>query len=113
MPNTTWLSDIKLQGNHVTLIPLKKEHAKALVQAASDGELWNLWYTSIPNEEKVDAYIATALSEKELGRSLPLSLSIIRLKRLLARPVIATPIALIIELKLVTHGMQSVTNAQP
>lgn len=71
MPNTTWLSGVKLQGNYITLIPLKKEHAKALVQAASDGELWNLWYTSIPNEEKVDAYIETALSEKELGRSLP------------------------------------------
>lgn len=71
MPNTTWLSDIRLQGNNITLVPLKKEHAKALVQAASDGELWNLWYTSIPNEEKVDAYIETALSEKEQGRSLP------------------------------------------
>ncbi|MGF1835152.1 GNAT family N-acetyltransferase [Photobacterium sanguinicancri] len=71
MQTTKWLSDIELRGNNVTLIPLKKEHAKALVQAASDGELWNLWYTSIPNEEKVDAYIETALSEKEQGRSLP------------------------------------------
>ena len=42
MQNTQWLSDTTLEGQTIILIPLQKEHAAALVDAASDGELWNL-----------------------------------------------------------------------
>ncbi|KAA3606181.1 MAG: N-acetyltransferase [Calditrichaeota bacterium] len=68
---TNWLKDIELSGKFVTLIPMQKSHRNSLVEAASDGKLWELWFTSVPSEQTVDNYIDFALSEKELGRSLP------------------------------------------
>lgn len=64
------LIQTELKGKAVTLIPLEKAHASALVKAASDGELWNLWYTTIPNQDSVDSYINLALEEQQEGRSL-------------------------------------------
>lgn len=61
----------ELSSETVELIPLVPEHRDALVKAASDGELWKLWFTSVPNEEKVDAYLAMAFETKANGTSLP------------------------------------------
>ena len=69
--NKKWLFELELKGKIITLIPLKKEHESALVEAASDGELWNLWYTSVPNENSIESYIEFAVREQEAGRSLP------------------------------------------
>ena len=44
----TWLSPITLRGSHATLVPLCRDHHDDLVEAVRDGELWNLWYTSVP-----------------------------------------------------------------
>ena len=44
-----WLEEVTLSGKKVSLIPLSKEHRDALVKASSDGELWELWFTSIPS----------------------------------------------------------------
>ena len=73
MQGEKWLSGTELKGKIVTLIPLQLEHASALVEAASDGELWDLWYTKIPNKETVSGYIELALSEQDAGRSLAFS----------------------------------------
>ena len=66
-----WLKEVELESNSVTLSPLRTEHADALVSAASDGNLWELWYTSIPNKDSVGDYINEALTEKENGLALP------------------------------------------
>ena len=66
-----WLQPVSLQGARVQLEPLQVEHASGLREAASDGELWKLWYTSVPTPEGVDAYIASALAERDAGVSLP------------------------------------------
>ncbi len=66
-----WLIDTKLEGDSVIIVPLQDIHRDALVEAASDGELWKLWYTSVPSEESIDDYVAYALSQKDLSRSLP------------------------------------------
>ncbi|WAT11158.1 GNAT family N-acetyltransferase [Rouxiella badensis] len=71
MATENGLHEITLRGDTVTLIPLRAEHAQDLLKAAADGELWNLWYTSVPNEERIDAYITTALNEQRAGVSLP------------------------------------------
>ena len=71
MSNKKWLSEIELKGKIVTLIPLKSEHASALVEAASDGELWDLWFTNVPDKDSIDSYIEFALLEQQAGRSLP------------------------------------------
>lgn len=60
-----------LEGNGVRLEPLSREHGKGLVEAAKDGKLWELWYTSVPEPEKTQAYIDAALAGQKAGHMLP------------------------------------------
>jgi N-acetyltransferase len=60
-----------LEGHGVRLEPLSREHEKGLVQAAQDGKLWELWYTSVPEPEKTQTYIETALAGQKAGDMLP------------------------------------------
>ena len=60
-----------LEGHGVRLEPLAREHHDGLVAAASDGELWTLWFTSVPEPEQVHAYISAALAGQEAGHMLP------------------------------------------
>ncbi|MBK8280270.1 MAG: GNAT family N-acetyltransferase [Saprospiraceae bacterium] len=62
---------IILTGQYVTLEPLNHTHAEGLEAAASDGKLWNLWFTSVPRPEKVHEFIETALAEQLAGKSIP------------------------------------------
>lgn len=66
-----WLNDIELEKDGVRLVPLQKSHKNALLKAASDGELWNLWVTSVPSSESIDHYIDSALLDKEKNTALP------------------------------------------
>ncbi len=66
-----WLNETELKGQLVTLLPFQKTYREELLQAASDGDLWNLWFTSVPSEKTIDQYIETALTEKTEGKSLP------------------------------------------
>ena len=66
-----WLKDVELESENITLTPLTMAHADALVNAAMDGELWKLWFTSVPNAETISDYIATALEQRDKGLSLP------------------------------------------
>jgi hypothetical protein len=59
-----WEDDLILGSDNIRLIPLKKTHQAALLEAAKDGELWNLWFTSVPSESTIKHYIETALNEK-------------------------------------------------
>ncbi len=62
---------VTLEGYGIRLEPLQDGHASSLAAAASDGELWNLWYTSVPKPEQAEAYIATANAGLEAGHMLP------------------------------------------
>jgi RimJ/RimL family protein N-acetyltransferase len=62
---------IQLEGNGVRLEPMDASHAPALRDAASDGALWQLWFTAVPEPDKVDAYINTALEGQRAGHMLP------------------------------------------
>jgi len=71
MPLHMLFEEIKLESESVKLLPLKKEHAKDLTIASSDGKLWELWFTSVPTEKTIDDYIKKALLEKDKGTALP------------------------------------------
>lgn len=60
-----------LTGSRIRLRPLQANDAEALVQAATDGELWNLRFTIVPSPETVADYIATALAGREQGTMIP------------------------------------------
>jgi len=60
-----------LEGRGIRLEPLASEHADALATAASDGRLWDLWYTAVPPPDAMAAYVATALKGQQDGHMLP------------------------------------------
>lgn len=62
---------VTLEGHGIRLEPLSIEHRDGLQAAAMDGRLWELWFTSVPEPDRVDAYIATALEGLEKGHMLP------------------------------------------
>jgi RimJ/RimL family protein N-acetyltransferase len=62
---------VTLEGRGVRLEPLGPEHHDGLVDAARDGELWTLWFTSVPTPEDTRAYISAALDGREAGHMLP------------------------------------------
>jgi len=66
-----WPPEITLQGEHASLVPLAPDHAPALADAVRDGELWKLWYTTIPAPEGMSAEIARRLGLRERGSMLP------------------------------------------
>jgi RimJ/RimL family protein N-acetyltransferase len=61
----------QLEGHGVRLEPMDPSHASALSEAASDGQLWQLWFTAVPDPDKVAAYINTALEGQRAGHMLP------------------------------------------
>ncbi len=67
----TFIEPITLTGKFVTLEPLTQEHHDGLVDAARDGDLWKLWYTSVPTPEGMAADIERRLSLQEAGSMLP------------------------------------------
>ena len=50
---------------------LSPGHRDGLIAAASDGRLWELWYTFVPGPDEVDEYIASALQGQAAGHMLP------------------------------------------
>lgn len=53
------------------LEPMRSDHVPDLEDAARDGELWKLWFTSVPAPGETAAYIQTALDGQRDGHMLP------------------------------------------
>jgi len=66
-----FLEPVTLTGDLVTLEPLQLDHHDELVEAATDGRLWELWYTSVPGPQTMRADIEKKLAEQAAGRMLP------------------------------------------
>ncbi|MBT2515595.1 GNAT family N-acetyltransferase [Arthrobacter sp. ISL-30] len=62
---------VTLKGQFVTLEPLDHGHHDGLVDAARDGELWKLWYTSVPEPKGMAAEIERRLELQNQGSMLP------------------------------------------
>ncbi|MDB4912197.1 MAG: GCN5-related N-acetyltransferase [Gemmatimonadetes bacterium] len=62
---------ITLEGHGVRLEPLAPSHAESLMAAVSDGKLWELWFTSVPEPTQVSEYIESALEGQRAGTMLP------------------------------------------
>jgi RimJ/RimL family protein N-acetyltransferase len=62
---------VTLERDGIRLEPLSPEHYDGLVAAAKDGELWNLWYTSVPEPGAVMGYIGDAVKGQSAGHMLP------------------------------------------
>jgi len=65
------LTTITLEANGLRLEPLSEDHHKELIAAASDGQLWKLWFTSVPEPDEMRRYIFTAEAGRQDGHMLP------------------------------------------
>ncbi|WP_292934154.1 GNAT family protein [Noviherbaspirillum sp.] len=61
---------VTLSGRHATLEPLALEHEEEIRLAVADGELWNLWFTTVPRPEGVRNYIEQLIAQRERGEVL-------------------------------------------
>src|ERR1700675_3643273 len=66
-----WLEPISLHGPHAQLKPLSQAHCDGLTEAGKDGELWKLWYPSIPRAEDMSKEIDRRLGLQAAGSMLP------------------------------------------
>src|SRR5487761_1905436 len=60
-----FIPPVTLHGAHGRLEPLARGHLDGIRSAAADGELWKLWYTSVPPPERTQAWIDAALDMRE------------------------------------------------
>jgi RimJ/RimL family protein N-acetyltransferase len=65
------IEPLVLTGDLVVLEPLGPDHHDELVAAASDGRLWELWYTAVPTPDEMHAEIDRRLAEQAAGTMLP------------------------------------------
>lgn len=65
------LQPVTLEANGVRLEPLQPTHAAPLADAARDGELWTLAFTTVPHPDGAAEYVAAALRGHAAGMMLP------------------------------------------
>lgn len=66
-----WIKPFSLQGTHVRLEPLAQAHRDGLIEAVKDGELWRLWYTSVPAPDGMTKEIDRRLALQSAGSMVP------------------------------------------
>jgi hypothetical protein len=57
------------------LVALSKNHIDGLVSAGRDGDLWQLWYTSIPAPDEMGREIERRLGLQAAGSMLPFTVT--------------------------------------
>jgi RimJ/RimL family protein N-acetyltransferase len=62
-----FIEPITLSARGLALVPLALSHEAGLRDAASDGALWNLRVTSVPEPSETRQYIENALAMREAG----------------------------------------------
>ncbi|OAJ60028.1 GCN5 family acetyltransferase [Paraburkholderia ginsengiterrae] len=60
-----------LTGKTVELRPLQLDDAQGLLDAAADGQLWNMKLTVVPGPDTIGGYIAAALDGRAAGTVMP------------------------------------------
>ncbi len=62
---------VTLTGDIVQLEPMSPAHAAELGAAASDGQLWKLWFTIVPQPAQMAGWIDQSLALQQAGKALP------------------------------------------
>ncbi|MBE7635834.1 GNAT family N-acetyltransferase [Sneathiella sp. P13V-1] len=65
---------ITLRDEIVSLVPLSSDHEADLKEASEDGELWKLWYTTVPKPEDMGAEISRRLDLQKAGSMCPFAI---------------------------------------
>jgi RimJ/RimL family protein N-acetyltransferase len=70
-PKPPWPPAVELTGAHARLVPLSPDHGAELAGAVKDGELWKLWYTTVPAPHEMAGEIERRLDLRAQGSMLP------------------------------------------
>ena len=62
-----WPSTVRLVGNHVALELLDQKHEQDLRESVEDGQLYQLWYTTVPDADGIQLEIDRRLALREVG----------------------------------------------
>ena len=65
-----WFNEIVLESNNIRLQPIRITNKEDLISASSDGNLAELWFTSVPTPNTIDNYISSAIEDFELDKGL-------------------------------------------
>ena len=65
------ISPVNLSGQLVDLIPLSVEQIDDIKAAAADGELWQLFFTTVPTPTLTQQWFNIALETQQQGKALP------------------------------------------
>ena len=66
-----WPSTVRLVGNYAALELLDQKHEQDLQESVADGQLYQLWYTTVPDAEGIQLEIERRLALREVGSMLP------------------------------------------
>ncbi|AUQ63698.1 GNAT family N-acetyltransferase [Phaeobacter inhibens] len=69
-----WASPLPLTGKTVSLTPLLPDHASDLAEAAADGDLHRLWYTTVPAPQDIGTEISRRLALQDSGSMAPFAI---------------------------------------
>ena len=67
----SWPKPVTLHSKTVQLEPLSIDHVSDLINAVKDGNLYNHWYTSIPQPKNMKIEIERRLKLQDMGTMLP------------------------------------------
>ena len=67
----SWPKPVTLHSKTVQLEPLSIDHISDLINAVKDGNLYNHWYTSIPQPKNMKMEIERRLKLQDMGTMLP------------------------------------------
>jgi RimJ/RimL family protein N-acetyltransferase len=67
----SWVDAPTLVGQHVTLRPTRLEDRDAIVAAAADGKISELFFTNASTLTDPDAFMAALFKERDFGRAMP------------------------------------------
>ncbi|MBB4608464.1 GNAT family N-acetyltransferase [Sphingomonas yabuuchiae] len=67
---SVWTETPTLTGRHVTLRPFVEADLPALVEAAREGDLWNIFYANVSMMKTPERWLAAAMKERDVGRAL-------------------------------------------
>ncbi|KTW00917.1 acetyltransferase [Sphingomonas yabuuchiae] len=67
---SVWTETPTLTGRHVTLRPFVEADLPALVEAAREGDLWDIFYANVSMMKVPERWLEAALKERDVGRAL-------------------------------------------
>lgn len=72
---SVWRDVPSLVGRHATLRPLAPGDRPALVAAAAQDDLWDMFYASVAKLKDADRWFADTFAERDHGRALPFAVA--------------------------------------